>query len=95
MAKIAGKYNAMRYVLTGDFIPAQKALEMGIVSDVFKKEELHTKTLELATQISEKPLKTLIAAKQAIKQSQELSLSQGVRFERTVFYPLYDTAGTK
>lgn len=85
----------MRYILTSDMVPAQRAYELGIVSDVFKKEELHQKTLGLAAQIAEKPLKALIAAKSAIKQSSELSLSQGVRYERTIFYPLYDTKGTK
>jgi enoyl-CoA hydratase/carnithine racemase len=93
--RAVGKANAMRYILTSDLLPAQRAYEMGIVSDIFKKEELHQKTLHLATQISEKPLKALIAAKSAIKQSAELSLSQGVRYERTIFYPLYDSKGTK
>lgn len=37
-ARSVGKYNAMRYILTGDLIPAQKALEFGLVSEVFKKE---------------------------------------------------------
>jgi enoyl-CoA hydratase/carnithine racemase len=50
--RIVGKSNAMRYILTGDMVPAQRAYELGIVSDVFKKEELHQKTLHLATQIS-------------------------------------------
>lgn len=65
------------------------------MSDIFKKEELHQKTLHIATQVAEKPLKALIAAKSAIKQSAELPLSQGIRYERTIFYPLYDTKGTK
>jgi enoyl-CoA hydratase/carnithine racemase len=36
LAKIAGKVNAMRYVLTSEFIPAKRAYELGIVSEIFK-----------------------------------------------------------
>jgi enoyl-CoA hydratase/carnithine racemase len=50
--RIVGKSNAMKYILTSDVISAQRAYELGVVSDVFKKEELHQKTLQLATQIS-------------------------------------------
>lgn len=66
---------------------------MGIVSDVFPKEELHAKTLDLARQISEKPLSALRAAKDAIKQADEQPLESGVKYERKIFYPLFDTHG--
>lgn len=45
LARIAGKMNAMRYILTSEFIPAQRAYELGIVSDIYPKAELHAKTL--------------------------------------------------
>ena len=38
MAKLAGRVNAMHYVLTSDMIPATKAKELGIVTEVFKKD---------------------------------------------------------
>lgn len=38
LARIAGKVNAMRYVLTSDLINAQRAYELGIVSEVYKTE---------------------------------------------------------
>lgn len=37
LTRIAGKINAMRYILTSDLIPAQRAYELGLVSDVFPK----------------------------------------------------------
>lgn len=95
LAKIAGKVNAMRYVLTSEFIPAQRAYELGLVSQVFKTEELHSKVLEIAGEITQKPLTALIAAKRAIKESENLSMKDGVALEREVFYPLFGTPGVQ
>jgi enoyl-CoA hydratase/carnithine racemase len=39
----------MRYILTSELITAKRALELGIVSEVYKAEELHTKVLEIAS----------------------------------------------
>jgi enoyl-CoA hydratase/carnithine racemase len=78
LAKIVGKVNAMRYILTSEFIPAKRAYELGIVSEVFKTDELHTKVLEIAAEITQKPLTALIAAKKVINESENLSLIDGV-----------------
>jgi enoyl-CoA hydratase/carnithine racemase len=37
LTRIIGKTNAMRYILSSDLIPAQRALDLGIVTDVFPK----------------------------------------------------------
>ena len=78
MAKIAGRINTMHYVLTSDFIYAPKAKELGFVSEVFKKEELHDKVIGIANEITNKPLTAILAAKEAIKQTENLSMSEGI-----------------
>ena len=45
--------------------------------------------------MTNKPLTALIAAKKVIKESENLSMNDGVALERKVFYPLYDTPGMK
>lgn len=85
----------MRYVLTSEFINAQRALQLGIVSEVFKTEELHEKVIGIAKEMTNKPLSALLAAKKVIKDSENLSMRDGVGLEREVFYPLYDTPGVK
>ena len=85
----------MHYVLTSDFIYASRAKELGMVSEVFKKEELHEKVIGIATEITNKPLTAILAAKEAIKQTENLSIIEGVALERKTFYPLYDTPGVK
>jgi enoyl-CoA hydratase/carnithine racemase len=37
----------------------------------------------------------LLAAKQVIKENENLSQREGVELERRIFYPLYDTKGVK
>ena len=78
LARVAGRVNAMRYVLTSEFINAQRALQMGIVSEVFKTEELHQKVIEIATEMTHKPMTALLAAKKVIKESENLSMRDGV-----------------
>lgn len=68
---------------------------MGMVSEVFPTAELHSKVLEVATEITNKPLTAILAAKKVIKESENLSMRDGVDLERKVFYPLYDTPGMK
>lgn len=49
----------------------------------------------MAAEITQKPLSALIAAKKVIKESENLSMKDGITLEREVFYPLYDTPGVK
>ena len=37
----------------------------------------------------------ILAAKESIKQIENLSMNDGVALERKLFYPLYDTKGVK
>ena len=48
-----------------------------------------------ATEITNKPLTAILVAKQVIKESENLSMNDGVALERKLFYPLYDTQGMK
>jgi enoyl-CoA hydratase/carnithine racemase len=65
------------------------------VSEVYPFADLHTKVIEVAKEITNKPLSALIAAKQVIKENENLSMREGQELERRVFYPLYDTQGVK
>lgn len=85
--------NANRYVFTSEFIPAKRAYELGIVSEVYPFDDLHKKVIEIAKEITNKPLPALLAAKQAIKENENLSQEEGVALERRIFYPLFDTKG--
>jgi enoyl-CoA hydratase/carnithine racemase len=63
LARIAGKVNANRYIFTSEFIPAKRAYELGIVSEIFPTADLHTKVIDLAKEMTNRPITALIAAK--------------------------------
>ncbi|MFN2992981.1 2,3-dehydroadipyl-CoA hydratase PaaF [Serratia plymuthica] len=91
LIRCVGKSLAGQMVLTGETINATRALQAGLVSEVC----VDALTLERAQQIAERislqaPL-ALRAAKQALKQAEEVGLSQGLAFERQQFVALAAT----
>lgn len=68
---------------------------MGIASEVFPKDDLHNKVIDLAKEMTLKPITALTAAKKAIKDNENKSMSEGISIERQLFYPLFDTKGTQ
>ncbi|CAI2477521.1 2,3-dehydroadipyl-CoA hydratase PaaF [Serratia plymuthica] len=91
LIRCVGKSLAAQMVLTGEAINATRALQAGLVSEVC----VDALTLERAQQIAERislqaPL-ALRAAKQALKQAEEVGLSQGLACERQQFVALAAT----
>lgn len=91
LIRCVGKSLASQMVLTGEAINATRALQAGLVSEVC----VDALTLERAQQIAERislqaPL-ALRAAKQVLKQAEEVGLSQGLAFERQQFVALAAT----
>ena len=93
--KIVGRAIASRYVLTGDFFTAQQAKSWGVVSEVYKVEDLKKEAFELAKKIADMSMYTAIAAKDAVKQANELGISEGLKFERRLFQGLFNMKGVK
>lgn len=85
LSKIFGYNKTCEYILTGKNIPLDEAFRLGLINSVVKHEELLPKAEELANQIAQHSLVTLISAKQAIQFSQESNLRQGLWFEKAVF----------
>jgi len=93
--KIVGRSIASRYVLTGEFFNAQQAKTWGVVSEVYKVEDLKKEALEVAKKVADMSMYTAIAAKDAVKQANELGISEGLKFERRVFQGLINTKAVK
>jgi enoyl-CoA hydratase/carnithine racemase len=90
-----GRSIASRYVLTGEFFNAQQAKTWGVVSEVYKVEDLKKEALEVAKKVADMSMYTAIAAKDAVKQANELGISEGLKFERRVFQGLINTKAVK
>jgi enoyl-CoA hydratase len=95
VAKLAGKSNAMKMILSGESINAKRAFELGIVAEVHKPEELHTKQIELAKSISRHSLYSLAVAKSTVKFAYENPGPQAFDYERMLFNGLLNLPGAR
>jgi len=91
LTRLVGRTKAMDLCLTGRMMDATEALASGLVSRVVPTAELRQTALNVAAQISELPLPALIAIKESIRQAEETSLSDGIRFERRKFHMMFET----
>ena len=90
-----GKAIAMEMVLNNRTLSAQEALEFGLVNYVVPVEEHLDKALKLAKRISVRAPLALRQAKDAVNKAYELSLTEGLDFERRAFYFLFATEDQK
>ena len=85
LPRLVGESKAMQMILTGDLIDAQKALRIGLISEVFPAADLAARTLELAHKIAEKSPVALHMAKAAVKNAARLGLREGLDQEIDLF----------
>jgi enoyl-CoA hydratase len=86
LTRAIGKSKAMLMVLTGDMIDAKTACEWGLVAKVVPSITLLQETFELAKTISERAPIAVRLAKEAVNKSFEMTLKDGMDFERRNFY---------
>src|SRR2546427_9255011 len=67
LTRLVGEGKAMELILTGEIIDAQTAFSLGLVNHVVPADQLETKTMEIASRISENSPIALRLAKEAIK----------------------------
>lgn len=84
-----GKAKAMEMCLTARQMGAQEAEQSGLVARVFAKEELLEQTLQAAEKIAEKSLPAVMMIKESINRAFEVSLAEGLRFERRIFHSIF------
>ena len=85
----------MDLVLTGRMMDAQEAERGGLVSRVVPADKLLEEALGVANTICEYSLPAVMMAKEAVNRAYETTLSEGVLFERRVFYSLFATQDQK
>ncbi|MCS7296785.1 MAG: enoyl-CoA hydratase-related protein [Bacteroidia bacterium] len=95
LTRAIGKSRAMEYILTGRFFSAKQAESWGLVSRVVPPELYLEEALNLAAEIASMPPIAVQMAKQAVNKAYELSLEEGLHFERKNFYLLFATNDQK
>ena len=76
---------AAKMILTGEMISAEEARACGLVSAVIEPEELMTEARKIAEVMCSRGPVALRAAKEAMNESLELPLSEGLERERELF----------
>ncbi|WP_349972027.1 enoyl-CoA hydratase [Pseudomonas caspiana] len=90
-----GKAKAMEMCLTGRLIDAQEAERAGLVARVLPLDELLGEALKVAASIAEKSLPVAMMVKESVNRAFEVSLAEGIRFERRVFHAAFATEDQK
>lgn len=95
LPRTVSKNVAMEMVLTGDFIDAQRAYEIGLANKVVPVELYLKEALEMAKKIAAKSPIAVRMGKEAVLQSYQSSLDDGLMFERKNFYMCFASEDQK
>ncbi|WP_448151362.1 enoyl-CoA hydratase [Labrys miyagiensis] len=95
LVRAIGKAKAMEMVLTGRMMDAAEAERSGLVARVVPAADLLAEALKTAEAIAGMPLPAVLAAKDCVDRAYELTLAEGVRYERRAFYALFATDDQK
>jgi enoyl-CoA hydratase len=95
LTRAVGKAKAMELCLTGRNLKAEEAERAGLVSRIVPADDLIEDALKTAAVIAgmSKPIAQM--TKEAVNRAQEVSLSEGLLFERRVFHAMFATADQK
>jgi enoyl-CoA hydratase len=85
----------MEMCLSGRLIDAVEAERCGIVARIVPADELLEEALKVAAKIAAKSLPIAMMVKESVNRAFEVSLSEGVRFERRVFHAAFATQDQK
>ncbi|WP_111428844.1 enoyl-CoA hydratase [Rhodobacteraceae bacterium DSL-40] len=91
LTRLVGKSKAMEMCLTGRFMDAAEAERAGLASRVVPAKDLVREAMDVAAKIAEKSPIAVRAAKESVNRSYEMTLREGVLFERRLFFGLFST----
>ncbi len=91
LTKLVGKAKAMDMILTGRMMGAEEAERAGLVARVIPADQLMEETLEVAQTIAAYGKTAAIVGREAVERALELSLREGIMFERRTYYALWAT----
>jgi enoyl-CoA hydratase len=95
LTRAVGKAKAMDLILTGRMMDAAEAERSGLVARVVPLANLMDEAIKTAETIASMSLPSLMVAKESVNRAFEVSLTEGIRFERRVFHSLFATEDQK
>ena len=95
LVRAVGKAKAMDLCLTGRMMEADEAERAGLVSRVVALDKLLETAKEAAAKIASQSQPIAMMTKETINAGFEMSLEQGIRFERRLFQSMFTTLDQK
>lgn len=95
LTKALGKSKAMELVLTGDFMDANTAEKHGLVARVVPEDQLLAEATKMAEKIASYSRPIVAIAKECVNKAFDLSLTEGLNYERRLFYSTFATEDQK
>jgi enoyl-CoA hydratase len=91
LTRLVGRGMARRLVYSGEIIRADRALEIGLVTEVVEADSLMEQALGLAQTIASKGPLAVAACKDAILRGADCSLNDGLELEVKAFGSMFET----
>ncbi|HKT22708.1 MAG TPA: enoyl-CoA hydratase-related protein [Nitrososphaerales archaeon] len=95
LTRAVGKSKAMEMILSDRRLSAEEAKTLGLVSRVVPKEACVEEAKKVAAEIATKSPVAIKLAKMAVNKAFEMGLSDGLDFERELFYMLFASEDAK
>ncbi|MCA1814373.1 MAG: enoyl-CoA hydratase/isomerase family protein [Halobacteriales archaeon] len=95
LARLIGEARAKELMLTGERIPAQRALELGLLSKVVPKDQLMKEALALAERIAQNGPVAVRLAKHSLQRGLDMPLDAALAFEAACFGACFATHDQK
>ena len=95
LTRAVGKAKAMDLCLTGRMMDAAEAERSGLVARVVEPERLLDEAIAAAEKIAAFSAPAVLMAKESVNRAFELTLAEGLRFERRLFHSLFATEDQK
>jgi enoyl-CoA hydratase len=95
LTRLVGRAKAMEMCLTGRMMGAEEAERSGLVARVVPAAELLSDALKTAETIASMSLPVAMMTKETVNRADEVTLQEGIRFERRVFHSMFATADQK
>ena len=95
LTRFVGKSVAMDMCLTGRMMDADEAKQTGLVSRVVPVDRLLDEALEAAATIASFSRPIARMTKETVNRAYEMTLTEGIRFERRVFHAMFSTEDQK
>lgn len=89
LARLLGRAKAMDMILTAERLSARDAERLGLVSRVVAQDQLMKEAISIADKIGSFSAPAVAKAKACVKAAEEMSLTEGLKYERSQFWSCF------